>query len=137
MPAAARGPSPSSRFSARPTPAAEARLVEKDKLSAAYLRERRKRIDVLCEGEHGAAVKELIRFMRGMTLRSGKELLARIQAAEWAHGMSPDDRHLLLSIIGGAIRLMREREGLPPLDDPMFDQPPNVFQQAKAILRCA
>lgn len=137
MPAAVHRSGSSSHFPARPTPAAEARLAEKDKLSAAYLRERRKRIDALCKGEHGAAVKELIRFMRGMTLRSGKELLARIQAADWAQAMEDDDRHLLLSIIGGAIRLMREREGLTPFDDPMFDQPPNVFQQAKAILRCA
>lgn len=133
MPAAAAR---SSRAPVRSTGAAEARLAEKDKLSAAYLRDRRRRIDELCEGEHGEAVKDLARFLRRMDLRSGKALVERIRAATWAQAMSANDRHLVLSIIAGAIRLMREREGLPPLDDPMFDAPPNVFQQIKSILRC-
>ena len=136
MPAPARRSSFRGRQAAAPSSAAEARLVEKDKLSAAYLRERRKRIDALCEGEHGAEVKGLIRFLRAMDLRSGRILVERVRAATWAQSMSADDRHLLLSIIGGAIGRLREREGLPALDDPLWDQPANVFQQIKSILRC-
>ena len=123
------------RQRARPGGEAEARLREKDKLSAAYNRDRRRRIDALCEGEHGDRVKELARFLRRMDLTSGRELIARIEAADWAQGMPPSDRHLLLSIISGAIRLMRERNGLPPFEDPLWDDPPNVFQQIKAILK--
>lgn len=136
MPVPARRSSFRGRPSAPPTGAAEARLVEKDKLTAAYLRERRKRINALCDGEHGVEVKGIIRFLRAMDLRSGRILIEQIRAAEWAQGMSADDRHLLLSIIGGAIGRLREREGLPALDDPLWDQPANVFQQIKSILRC-
>ncbi len=136
MPAAARRPSFPGRRPAPTGGAAEARLVEKEKLTAAYLRERRKRIDALCEGEHGVEVKGLIRFLKAMDLRSGRILIEQIRAAAWAQGMSADDRHLLLSIVGGAIGRLREREGLPALDDPLWDQPANVFQQIKALLRC-
>lgn len=137
MPAPARRPSLlRGRKPAAPTGAAEARLVEKDKLTAAYLRERRKRIDALCEGDHGVEVKGLIRFLRAMDLRSGRILVEQVRSAAWAQDMSAGDRHLLLSIISGAIGKLREREGLPALDDPLWDQPANVFQQIKSILRC-
>lgn len=127
--------SASFRQQARPGGEAEARLREKDKLSAAYNRDRRKRIDALCEGEHGEKIKDLSRFLRRMDLTSGRDLIARIEAADWAQGMPPNDRLLLLSIISGAILSMRERNGLPAFEDPIWDQPPNVFQQIKAILK--
>ena len=115
MPAAARRPGRSSCQFSRPSSAAEARLVEKDKLSAAYMRDRRKRIDALREGERGAEVVDLIRFLRSMTLKSGKELVARIEAAEWAQGMSADDRHLILTIIGSADRQHARARGATPV----------------------
>lgn len=111
---------------------AEKRLAEKDKLSAAYNRDRRARIDALCEGPQGEQIKEFLRFLRRMDLSSGRELMSRVVAAEWVHDLDDNDKGLLLSIVSGGIRLMRERNGLTPFDDPLWDQPPNVFHQIKA-----
>lgn len=118
----------------QPDATAEKRLVEKDRLYRNYALDLRRRTVALREGPHGREICELMRWMKGMGLKSGPELVARVEAATWAREMGIGDRHLLLSIIGGAIRVLREREGLPPLDDPLWDQPPNVFERCKAIL---
>lgn len=111
---------------------AEKRLAEKDQLTAAYNRGRRERIQALCDGPQGEHVKELIRFLKRMDLKSGRELIRRAETAQWVIDLSDEDTALLLSIVSGGIRLMRERNGLTPFDDPLWDEPPNVFQQIKA-----
>lgn len=113
---------------------ADARLKEKDKLSAAYTADRRQRIQALCDGPEGERIKDLIRFLKRMDLSSGADLVERIRVADWASALPGDDRHLLLSIISGAIRNMREKNGLPPLDDPILDEPPRVYQQIREAL---
>ena len=128
MPPASRRPTRQS------SPEAEKRLEEKDRLYRSYSLDLRRRTIALREGPSGPHVCELMRFMRRMDLKSGPELVARVEAADWAKRMDAGDRHLLLSIIGGSIRLLREREGLPPLDDPLWDQPPNVYERCKKIL---
>jgi hypothetical protein len=45
-----------------------------------------------------------------------------------------DQRHLLLAAVGRLITATREARGLVPFDDPVFDQPPRLFQHVKALL---
>lgn len=114
---------------------AERRLAEKDGLARAYRADLRRRTEALRDGPHGEPVRALMSFARTMTLQDGPELLRRVEASGLANAMGPADRHLMLSILGAAIGRLRERNGLPALDDPFPDQPPNVFQRVKQILQ--
>lgn len=113
---------------------AEKRLVEKDKLAAAYRADLRRRTETLRDGPHGGQVRDLMRFARTMGLSDGPALVRRVEDSGLAAAMVPADRALLLSILSSAIQRLRERNGLPPLDDPFPDQPLNVFERIKRIL---
>lgn len=113
---------------------AEKRLVEKDRLAAGYRADLRRRTEALRDGPHGAQVRELMRFARTMGLSDGPALVRRVEASGLAEAMGASDRALLLTILSSAIQRLRERNGLPPLDDPLPDQPLNVFERIKRIL---
>jgi len=64
--------------------AAEKALAERDDLFRLWKRWRRERLDELLAGPHGAAARELVAFLRAMTLDDGTRLVEFIRTAGWA-----------------------------------------------------
>jgi len=95
---------------------------------------RRERLEALLAGTHGAAVGALTEFIDHMTLADSAKLLAIVQQGPW-RAADEDTRFEILSLVNAAIVRLREQHGLPPLDDPLFDQPPNVFLVLREWLR--
>jgi hypothetical protein len=60
-------------------------------------------------------------------------LLTAVQRLDWSP-VSRDVRFTVLHQIHQSIIRLRERNGLPPLDDPLPGQPDNVFQRVKQML---
>lgn len=117
------------------SPAAERARVEETALLRRYKAWRRQSYADLLEGPHGTGIRDLMAFLRAMGLRDGKALLDRVRGATWLLGATEAVRFVVLRMIGAAIARVREREGLDPWDDPVWDRPPGVFQMARDLLR--
>ena len=112
---------------------AERELEADQKLSAAYGRWKRAQRDALLAGPHGKDVAGLIKFMRTMTLSSAPALMTMVERATFWRSMSTEDRFVLLGILGRGIAACRERNGLEPLDDALWDEPPKAYFQLKSL----
>jgi hypothetical protein len=63
---------------------------------------------------------------------TGRALLDRLEQA--LPYLQAATRVMLMNSVARLIMARREAEGLPPFDDPIFDQPPRLFQHVKALL---
>jgi hypothetical protein len=119
---------------ARRARAKEKALAERDTQFRHWKREHRQELDAALAGPHGGALARLVAFLDTMTMESGQALIERIRVDNWP---AADDatRFLVLRLASAAIVRLRERNGLPPFDDPLFDQPPNVFLILRELLR--
>jgi hypothetical protein len=91
---------------------------------------RRERVEALLSGSYEAKTRALIAFLRTMTLRDGAKLIEHVQANGW-RGADHNARLEALSLINRAIIRLRERNNLPPFDDPL----PNERSTAFIIVR--
>jgi hypothetical protein len=98
-------------------------LVEHDQLQRWWRRWRQERTEELL-ATHGEKVRELVAFLDRMTPSDGMALIARVEAWRQADN---DTRFEILSLVDNAIVRLREAHDLPPFDDPLPDEPPNVF----------
>ena len=73
---------------------------------------------------YGEPVRELLTFLRTMSLDEGPQLIELVRASDW-HRTDPDTGFEILSLINAAITELRERHNLPPFDDgiPPDDEP--------------
>ena len=69
-----------------------------------------------------------------MTMESTTVLVEHVHTDGW-NSTDANTRFLALHLIGGAIVRTRERAGLAPFDDPLFDQPPDAFLILREMLR--
>lgn len=113
---------------------AEKELADEGRQARVFTAWKRAQRDALCAGPHGREVKGLISFMRTMTLSSAPALLGMVERATFWRSMSIDERFALLGVLNAGIAACRERNGLPPLDDALWDQPPKAFHQFKTML---
>ena len=89
----------------------------------------------LLEGPDSAEVKRFMTFMRTMRLSDSDRFLDLIHDSKWLmRGEAKLSRSLILHLIGRTIYRMREREGLPPYDDAIFDEELTVFDRIKELL---
>ena len=96
--------------------------------------ERREQLDALLNGPHGDAARALVTFLQGMELTDDTALLERVRAGNWQQA-DADTRFEILSLINAGIVRARERAGLEPFDDGVFDAPPNAFLVLRETLR--
>ena len=68
-----------------------------------------------------------------LELNSAAELLASVLHTDWST-VSYNTRLTVLHHLSPTIARLRERNGLPPLDDPLPGQPDNVFRRVKQML---
>jgi hypothetical protein len=86
----------------------------------------------LLAGPHGAAMQALLEQLKHPT--TGKALVALVKAGPWQRADS-GTRAEILGCIDRAIVRQRERSGLLPFDDPLFEAPSNVFLTLRDWLR--
>ncbi len=128
-------PRPSQQGRLALSTAAERARDEETALLRRYKAYQRQRNAELLAGPHGADIRILVTFLRGMGQASGRELVARVADAVWLRTADDETRQAVLRIIGAAITRAREKAGLAPFDDPFPDQPQNAFQQIRDMLR--
>jgi len=114
--------------------AQEKALAERGAQFRHWEREHREQLDAALAGPHGDALTRLITFMDKMTMESANTLIEYVRADGW-RSADADIRFLVLHLIGGAIMRLREYNGMPPFDDPLFDRPPNAFLVLREWLR--
>lgn len=82
----------------------------------------------LLNSEHGKDYAALIAILKQeLTPVTAKNLALHIKQASWIKRCDQHQRHTILSIIDAKIIRHRELQGLPPMDDAIFDEPPNLF----------
>jgi hypothetical protein len=91
--------------------------------------------DEALAGEHGAEVAQILSLLDPLELNSGSAamLTASIQRVDWIT-IDYDVRLTLLREINQKIMRLRERAGLPPLDDSLPGQPDNVFRRIMQMM---
>jgi hypothetical protein len=114
--------------------AAEKALAERDDLFHLWKLHRQERLEVLLAGQHGGAARELVAFLQAMTLDDGDHLVELVRAAGWAR-VDADTKFEVLSLINTAICAVRERAGLPPIDDALPNEAPTTFIILREMLR--
>ena len=94
----------------------------------------RTEIQTLLDGPHGNGIHNLTSVLRNLTPDSAPVLLRALETMQWFKSADRHTRSLVLGIISEAIIRMREREGLPPFDDSLLDEPPTVFEICRSKL---
>lgn len=106
--------------------AANKAVDSRDRLNVAWRRWHDEQGEVLLAGPHGDAARHLIAFLGNMGLNQGAELVALVKAGPWRQTDS-DTRFEIMALIDARIIKLRERGCLPPFDDPLPGERPNVF----------
>jgi hypothetical protein len=109
------------------------KLHETTRLSRAYRAWQREQLAEALTGAHGAMVAELMAVLDRLELNSAAILLAAVQRTDW-HDVDPNTRFTVLHQINETISRLRERNSMPAIDDPLPDQPDNVFRRIKKLM---
>jgi hypothetical protein len=107
------------------------KLAEVQKLSRAYKRWHREQLEEALIGVHGDVLVQLMIQLKN--LREARGLFNFIEAQDWA-SIDAETRFIALHEINVAIAHLRERNGMPAIDDPLPGQPDNVFRRIRAML---
>ncbi len=114
--------------------AAERALRERDDLLRIWKRWRRERDDAWLAGPYGAAAQALLEFLRAMSLDDEAALVQFVRATGWQHA-DVDTKFEVLSLINTTLVALRERAGLPPIDDALPDEEPTAFLIIREMFR--
>jgi hypothetical protein len=108
---------------------------ERAVLQRAWRTWRQERLTELLDGPHGMAAQALCKVLDDLKLDDGT-LIAAVEAGPWRDA-DADTRFEILRLVDHAIIALRERNGLPPFDDPLpfGDGPPMAFQVIREHLR--
>jgi hypothetical protein len=69
-----------------------------------------------------------------MGLHDGAALIRLVERGQW-RSADLEIRLEILSLIDGAITALREKQGVPPFDDALPDEPANVFLAIREVLQ--
>jgi hypothetical protein len=109
-------------------------MAEKRELESRYQAVKAEEREKLLAGPYGAELREVIEFLERLTPERGAELVRWVQALEWLKTAPPDLRFEALHLISGAITSLRESQGLPAFDDPVFSERTSVFLRIRELL---
>jgi hypothetical protein len=76
----------------------------------------REQLEEVLAGPHGAAVAQVIEFLKHMEPQSAPALIALLHEHDWRQ-INHNVRYVLLHEINSKITALRERSGLAPIDD--------------------
>jgi hypothetical protein len=118
--------------------AAEARRSKREQqrddeqrhLSAAYRAQRKQELAAALIGPDGEKIKALIAQLDKLTLNTIPELAAFVRANGWPSAAA-NTLFLVRRMASESIVRLRERNGLPPFDDPLPGEPATPEQQLR------
>ena len=115
--------------------AKEQALADDAHLLRAWKRWHAEQLEETLNGPHGAAVAQVMAFLKGMEPQSAPALIRLLREFDWSQ-MDADVRFTVLHQVNQAITRLRERTGLAPIDDslPWSDEPPTAFLLIKETL---
>jgi hypothetical protein len=104
----------------------DVKLTDGQKLTRAYHHAVKKRRDEL-RAHYPELLHEIDEYFRGATMNSLPQLtewtLTKLNAIE----VTPNYRPILFNYVCARLSALRERAGLPTFDDPLPDQPDDLF----------
>jgi hypothetical protein len=113
----------------------EKELADNSRLLSAWRQWHREQLDEVLKGPHAHLLRELLQFLRSMTLKSAPQLIRLIRGQDWRR-IDAATKLTVLHEINGAITRLRERNGLPPFDDSLETEPRTGFLIVRELLRC-
>jgi hypothetical protein len=109
------------------------KLAETGKLTRAYKQWQREQLAEALAGAHGAVVAELMALLDRLELDSAAVLLNAVRRTDWT-AVSYDTRLTVLHQINETIARVRERNGMPAIDDPLPGERDSLFRRIKHTL---
>src|SRR5215831_17936709 len=106
-------------------------LADRSHLLRAWRRWHREQLKEALANVHGAVLERLMVKLKH--LRSARELVAFIEAQDWA-SVDNDTRAIALFEIDRAIVALPERQKLPPINDALPGEPLTAFQIIREII---
>jgi len=107
------------------------KLADSARLLRAWRAYHREQLEQALAGVHGDVMGRLMAQLKN--LRSARELVAFIEAQDWSE-IDADTRLIALHEINTAITRLRERMGLPPVEDALPGEPLRAYQLIRNIL---
>ena len=114
-------------------PQLEKELRDNAHLLRAWKRWHADQLNEVLAGPHGAAVALVVGFLDGMEPQSAPALIALLDQHDWGQ-IDHNVRYVLLHEINSKITALRERSGLPPIDDALPGERDTGFLIIRALL---
>jgi hypothetical protein len=99
--------------------------------SRGWRRWHREQLEEVLAGVHRSVLEHLMKQLKD--LRSARELIDFVSAQDWG-AIDADTRFIALHEVNAAITKLRERLGLPPIDDALPGQRATAFQIIRSIM---
>jgi hypothetical protein len=112
----------------------EKRRIENEHLLRLYRNAHEEARLALLAGPYCEMLLVLIGFLNAMTLESGDDLVALVEAQAWRDA-DLDTRQEIVHIINEAIGQLRVKHGLREIDDPLPHEPASAFVLIREMLR--
>jgi len=107
------------------------RLVDRAKLTRAWRKWHDEQFEEALAGMHRSVFERLMEQLED--LRSARELLNHVASEDWSV-IDQKTRAIALFEINRAITQLREKSGLPPIDDAIGDEPLRAFAIIKKLI---
>ncbi len=123
------------RHQPRPSPPAlQAHRQEQTALSKAYRAATEHWFDRVLDCPEGPRIRALVSWVKTLGPNDADELVEVVAGEDWLLAAPQEVSLAALRLIGDEIGRIRRQAGLPEFDDPLPDEPENVFQIIRRLL---
>ena len=109
------------------------KLEDDAKLIRAWRAWHKEQLDEACASAHGAIVSEVMTVLNNIEQCEPSTLLDLMRHTDW-RTVGADVRLVLLHQTSEKVMSVRERAGLPPIDDGFDHEPDGLFRRVKQLL---
>lgn len=109
-------------------------MAEKRELELRYRAVKEEERERLVAGPMGEELGKLIYFLETLKPSDGARLVEYVASCPWIKVADAELRFAVLHLVAGAITSLRESQGLPPFDDPVFTDRTSVFLRLREML---
>lgn len=103
---------------------------ERDQLMRNYRASKAKQLaELYADPEIGDRLHRFVATLNHFKIEHADRMIEFVagEARKWLAAASPDIRHVALEAVNNRCMRLRERAGLPPIDDPLPSEPDSVF----------
>jgi hypothetical protein len=114
----------------RRSTAQEKKLADDARLLRWWKAWHREQLEEALAGVHRDVLERVMAHLRN--LKSARELVSAMAAEDWST-VDAETRLIVLHELNVVIAALREKQGLPPIDDALPDEPNNAFRIIKNL----